>query len=232
MATNMNAKDYAYEKIKEDILKLNLLPGTKISEKSMSELLEISRTPVREAFLKLAQEELLTIIPQSGTFVSLINMELAEEARYVRQVLETDIVGQCCETLTDEILFRLEMNIKMQEMLANNEIGRKETEHFLELDEAFHRELFVCCGKERIWKMIQNMAGHLNRYRTLRIKDIEKLDWDVLIHHHKEIYQAIRDRDRQRAESLMSNHLTLMLVEKDILIKQFPEYFQMRAKRG
>lgn len=225
-----NAKDFAYDRIKEEILKLKLLPGTKISEKSMSDLLQVSRTPIREAFLKLAQEELLTIIPQSGTFVSLINLDLAEEARFVREIIETTVVGLCCEKLTNETIFRLEINVKMQELLVSNEVGRQEVEKFLDLDEDFHKELFVCCGKKRTWNMIQSMAGHLNRFRMLRLKDIESLDWDVLIRDHKEIYQAIRNKDKTTAETLMSGHMRLMLSEKEILLQEFPEYFQRHIK--
>jgi DNA-binding GntR family transcriptional regulator len=222
----MNAKDFAFDQIKDEILKLKLVPGTKISEKSMSDLLQVSRTPIREAFLKLAQEELLTIIPQSGTFVSLINLELAEEARFVREILETTVVGLCCEKLTDETIFRLEINVKMQELLVSTEAGRQEVEKFHDLDENFHKELFLCCGKERTWNMIQSMAGHLNRFRMLRLKDTKSLDWNVLISHHKDIYQAIREKDKTKAEALMSGHMRLMLSEKDILLQEFPGYFK------
>lgn len=222
----VNSKDFAYGQIKEEILKLKLVPGTKISEKSMSDLLQVSRTPIREAFLKLAQEELLTIVPQSGTFVSLIHLDLAEEARFVREIIEARIVGLCCEKLTEESNFHLEVNLKMQEMLVSNEVGRQQKDKFFDLDEGFHKELFVCCGKERTWTMIQNMAGHLNRFRLLRLKDTKDFNWDVLINHHKEIYKAIREKNKTKAEALMSEHMTLMLSEKDILLQEFPNYFK------
>ncbi|WP_251551082.1 GntR family transcriptional regulator [Neobacillus muris] len=222
---NINAKDFAYEQLKSQILKLKLIPGTKISEKLMSDQLQVSRTPIREAFLKLAQEELLTIIPQSGTTVSRINLDLAEEARFVREIVEPQIVKLCCENLTDEMIFNLEVNLKMQEMLVHNEIGNREVEKFLDLDESFHKELFKCCGKERTWKMIDDMAGHLNRFRLLRLMDTEVLDWDVLMDHHKEIFKAIRQKDKKKAEEIMSGHMRLMISEKDILLQQYPEYF-------
>jgi len=222
---NINAKDFAYEQLKSQILKLKLIPGTKISEKLMSDQLQVSRTPIREAFLKLAQEELLTIIPQSGTTVSRINLDLAEEARFVREIVEPQIVKLCCENLTDEMIFNLEINLKMQEMLVHNEIGNREVEKFLDLDESFHKELFKCCGKERTWKMIDDMAGHLNRFRLLRLMDTEVLDWDVLMDHHKEIFKAIRQKDKKKAEEIMSGHMRLMISEKDILLQQYPEYF-------
>ncbi|MFB5195093.1 GntR family transcriptional regulator [Neobacillus sp. KR4-4] len=226
MANNtVNAKEFAYEEIKAEILRLKLIPGTKISEKTISDRLNVSRTPIREAFLKLAQEELLTIIPQSGTFVSLINLELAEEARFVREVIETNIVGLCCEHVSEESAFNLEVNLKMQEHLVSNHIEKQQIEKFTNLDENFHKELFIACGKERTWRMIQNMAGHLNRFRMLRIIDTKNLDWDLLLSHHKEIYQAISEKNKEKAEALMKEHLRLMLSEKDILLQAFPEYF-------
>jgi len=221
----VNAKEFAYEEIKAEILRLKLIPGTKISEKTISDRLNVSRTPIREAFLKLAQEELLTIIPQSGTFVSLINLELAEEARFVREVIETNIVGLCCEHVSEESAFNLEVNLKMQEHLVSNHIEKQQIEKFTNLDENFHKELFIACGKERTWRMIQNMAGHLNRFRMLRIIDTKNLDWDLLLAHHKEIYQAISEKNKEKAEALMKEHLRLMLSEKDILLQAFPEYF-------
>jgi DNA-binding GntR family transcriptional regulator len=230
LMSNNSAKAFAYNQIKEEILKLKLIPETKISEKSMSDLLQVSRTPIREAFLKLAQEELLTIIPQSGTFVSLINLDLAEEARFVREIIETKIVGLCCEKPTKEFIFHLEVNLKMQEMLAGNEVGKQEKEKFMDLDEDFHKQLFVYCGKERTWKMIRDMAGHLYRFRLLRLKDTKNLDWNVLIKHHKEIYQAILEKNKTKAETLMSEHMRLMLSEKNILLQEFPKYFHSHTK--
>ncbi|MEH7120479.1 GntR family transcriptional regulator [Neobacillus vireti] len=222
----VNAKEFAYETLKSDILNLKMIPDTKISEKLMSDLLQVSRTPIREAFLKLAQEELLTIIPQSGTFVSLINLDRAEEVRFVREIIESKIVGLCCDNLIDETIFNLEVNLKMQEKLLSNEVGNQGVQKFLELDEDFHKALFVGSGKERTWKMIQDMAGHLYRFRLLRLTDIKVFDWDVLIDHHKEIFEAIREKDKRKAETLMSEHLRLMLSEKDILMQEYPHYFK------
>jgi DNA-binding GntR family transcriptional regulator len=224
----VNAKEFAYETLKSDILNLKMIPGTKISEKLMSDLLQVSRTPIREAFLKLAQEELLTIIPQSGTFISLINLDRAEEARFVREIIESRIVGLCCDNLIDETIFTLEVNLKMQEKLASDKVGNQEVQKFLELDEAFHKALFVCSGKERTWKMIQDMAGHLYRFRLLRLTDIKVFDWDVLMDHHKEIFEAICEKDKTKAETLMSEHLRLMLFEQDILMQEYPQYFKRK----
>ncbi|MFL0505633.1 GntR family transcriptional regulator [Ureibacillus sp. 179-F W5.1 NHS] len=221
----VNAKVFAYEEIKTEILKLKLTPGTKISEKTMSDRLNVSRTPIREAFLKLAEEELLTIVPQSGTFVSLINLDLAEEARFVREIIETKIVERCCEHIPEESLFNLEVNLKMQEHLVNNHKEIQQIEKFQDLDELFHKELFIASRKERTWRMIQNVAGHLNRFRLLRLIDTKDLDWTVLLNHHQEIFHAISKKDKKKAVALMEEHMRLMLSEKEILLQEFPDYF-------
>lgn len=85
---NVSTRDHVYETLKESIIKLDLKPGQSVSEKEISELLSVSRTPVREAFVKLAQEELLEVYPQRGTFISLIDLEHVEEVRFIRELLE------------------------------------------------------------------------------------------------------------------------------------------------
>ncbi|WML51260.1 GntR family transcriptional regulator [Neobacillus sp. PS3-12] len=232
MAINrgVNAKEFAYNEIKEQILTLKLIPGTKLSEKSMSDQLQISRTPIREAFLKLAQEELLEIIPQSGTFVSLINSDYAEEARFVREKLETAVILLACDIGTRESLFNLEANLKIQELLACDKNGIAQKGNFFDLDEKFHKEFFEMTGKRRTWQMMQNINGHLNRYRILRLKSTESFDWDILIDQHKSIFTAIQEKDKLKAEKNIIEHLQLMLSEESILIKQYPDYFESKNK--
>lgn len=222
----INAKEHAYKEIKDQILKLKLIPGTKISEKLMSDQLQVSRTPIREAFLKLAQEELLKIVPQSGTFVSLINLDYAREAQFVREELETAVILLSCEKASKESLFNLEMNIKMQEGLASDKFGLQQKEYFLNLDENFHKEFFELTEKQRTWQMMQSINGHLSRFRLLRLMSTSSLDWNILIEQHKAIYTAVLEQDKFKAEKKIVEHLHLMLTEESILIKQYPDYFE------
>ncbi|GGH82469.1 DNA-binding GntR family transcriptional regulator [Pullulanibacillus pueri] len=225
ISKTLTAKEYAYSELKEQILKLQLTPGTKISEKTMAERLQVSRTPIREAFLRLAQEELLTIIPQSGTFVSLINLDFAEEARFVREQIETAVAALCCETIHHESLVRLEANIKMQEYSARTDIEPHEKNQFFDLDEQFHKELFDWSGKQRTWQMLQGMTAHLNRFRLLRLMAKETFDKEILIDQHKAIYSAICNQNKAEVKKIETEHLRLMLSEKEILLREFPEYF-------
>lgn len=94
---NESVREYAYRTLRENILKLKLKPGDKISEKEISDTLSISRTPVREAFIRLSQEQLLEVLPQRGTYISKINTSQIAEFRFLRVTLEQAVMKLACE---------------------------------------------------------------------------------------------------------------------------------------
>jgi DNA-binding GntR family transcriptional regulator len=214
-----STRAYSYNLIKERILHLELEPGTKISEKEIADELQVSRTPVREAFMKLAEEELLDIIPQSGTIVSHINLEHVEEGRFMREKMEKEIVTLACAAFPEEFRFRLETNIAMQEVC----IGKNNFYRLFELDEEFHQILFQGTGKMRTWKMLQQLNIPFNRLRLLRLS--EDSDAEVIISQHKEIYRLITERETDRAVKVMEAHLRLVLVEQEKMKAKYPHYF-------
>ncbi|UUZ94098.1 GntR family transcriptional regulator [Paenibacillus sp. P25] len=99
-------RDYVHETLRKNIMELKLEPGRFISEKEVIEMLQVSRTPIREAFVKLSQEELIETIPQKGSFISLIDLKLVEESRFVRETLERAVVRQACGMLKAEQMLR------------------------------------------------------------------------------------------------------------------------------
>ncbi|QOS79671.1 GntR family transcriptional regulator [Paenibacillus sp. JNUCC31] len=214
-----STRAYSYHLIKERILHLELEPGTKISEKEIADELQVSRTPVREAFMKLAEEELLDIIPQSGTIVSHINLEHVEEGRFMREKMEKEIVTLACASFPEEFRFRLETNIAMQEVC----IGKNNFYRLFELDEEFHQILFQGTGKMRTWKMLQQLNIPFNRLRLLRLS--EDSDAEVIISQHKEIYRLITERKTDQAVQVMEAHLRLVVVEQEKMKAKYPHYF-------
>lgn len=214
-----STRDYSYNILKEKILNLELEPGTKISEKEIAEELNVSRTPVREAFMKLAQEELLDIIPQSGTIVSRINLEYVEEGRFIREKVEKEIVMLACQEFPEEFRFRLESNIAMQELC----IGQNNFLKLFELDEEFHQILFRGCNKIRTWNMLQLLNSHFKRLRLLRLA--RDSNWENIISQHKQIYQLIISKDAKKASEAIEQHLRLVVIEQDVLKARYPHYF-------
>lgn len=214
-----STRAYSYNLVKERILHLELKPGTKISEKEIADELQVSRTPVREAFMKLAEEELLEIIPQSGTIVSHINLEHVEEGRFMREKMEKEIVTLACISFPEEYVFRLETNLAMQEVC----VGKNNFYRLFELDEEFHQILFQGTGKLRTWKMLQQLNMPFNRLRLLRLAEDSNLD--VIISQHKEILRLVTERKTEQAVHMMEAHLRLVVVEQEMLKARYPHYF-------
>ncbi|WP_096440996.1 GntR family transcriptional regulator [Alteribacter populi] len=216
----LSIRDYVYLSLKERILSLELEPNTKISEKEIAEALEVSRTPVREAFLKLSEEGLLEIVPQSGTTVSKIDLYLVEEGRFVREKLETAIVSEACVSFSMPFFVQLESNLTLQEISIKKDYTR-----MFELDEEFHKILFYGCGKTRTWEITQQMNTQFKRLRILRLLSTE-LDWDIIVLQHREIHRLISNGRAKEAEKVMKEHLQLVDFEKETLLKQYPHYFK------
>ena len=127
-----------YYKLREEIINLYLEPGTSISEKELSEKYSVSRTPVREALVRLAQEGLVNIYPQKGTVISLIDLSAVEEGRFLREHLERAVVIEACKDFSQENILSLEMNLKLQKMYIENHDYKK----LFEADEEFHKTIF------------------------------------------------------------------------------------------
>lgn len=220
MPSYTNNRDIIYTTVKNRILTMEYIPGQKISEQEVAEQTNTSRTPAREAFIRLSREGLLQIVPQSGTYVSKIDLNLAEEARFVRENVEKAIVANCCRHITEEQIAAIQDIIDLQEFY----FLKNKPEKFFDLDEKFHFMFYQIDNKENTWNWLQTFNTHLNRFRLLRSNCVE-LDLDLVIEHHKEILQVVKLGDARKAEELVSKHLHLMIDEKNAVIEKFRDYF-------
>jgi len=208
------SQDAVYLRLREQILSLELLPGAALSEQEMAAAFQVSRTPVRESFVRLAQEGLVQVLPQRGTFVSLIDAEHALEARFMREHLECAVVRLACETASPERDAALEENLSAQ----LSALEARDEKRTFELDEAFHRTIFASCRKLNTWMLLQQAKTHLDRTRHLTLSPDR--DWRHLYTQHREIAEAIRQQDADRAERAMRTHLQLTVTDLDELQRQ------------
>ncbi|KHF40521.1 GntR family transcriptional regulator [Halalkalibacter okhensis] len=215
-----STRDYVYTILRENIISLKIEPGLNISEKEISDILQVSRTPVREAFVKLVQDELLEVFPQRGSFVALIDLKHVEEARFIREHLEKAAIELACSVFTPEHMQKLEFNIYMQKRC----VEVKDYKKFFELDEEFHETISEGCGKKRIWNIIQQMNVHLNRVRMLSLT--EKHNWDTILQQHEDMILAIREKNANKAKTLITEHLTLVNEDQGKLKEAYPMYFK------
>lgn len=214
-----SAREYVYHTLKYNILHLILKPGTKMSEQEISDKFRVSRTPVREVFVHLFQDGLVDIMPQRGTYVSLINLHHLEEGRFARELLEKAVIKNVAGQLSENDIFQLESNLAAQEITYR----KKNYIQMHALDEMFHETIFRACGKERTWAMISKLNYDFFRVRVLRLS--HDLHWDKILAQHHEIYQALRDGRKEVAEDIISNHLQMVIFEKDAIKAEYSEYF-------
>lgn len=210
----------AYDTILDHIIHLDYPPGAKLLVKSLCEELGLGRTPVRESLVRLGQKGLVYTIPQSGTFVSRIDMESAENARFVREHLERKIAVECCATVDAGGLEYLQRIIEQQVDAAD----QRDRRAFFDSDNRFHRALFKLAKRSEVWRWLDQTNAHLERYRWLRVL-VEDLPWEDIVQQHCQIYNALESRSTDEVDYLIASHLHLMLSEKYAVVSQFPEYF-------
>ena len=131
-------REYVLRVLKDNIVRLELEPGSRISENELAAEIGVSRTPVREALIELSKSKIVEIYPQKGSYVSLIDWDLVEEAQFMRLTLEKGVIRLACEGIEEEKLRGLEKNVKLQQFYVEN----SEPDELLELDNQFHKELF------------------------------------------------------------------------------------------
>lgn len=214
-----SARNYALRILKENIVSLELPPGSQISENELSAALSVSRTPIREALSELEKVKLVEIIPQKKTSIALIDYDLVEEASFLRATLETAVIGQVCEMRTEQDLMRFEQNLAMQHIAFR----ANELEEVMKKDNEFHRFFFEITRKPEIWQLMQNLQVHFDRVRNLSLTTIAD---EVIITEHEAIFDSIKKRDAAHAKAQLSAHLARYRVDATIIQKSYPQYFK------
>lgn len=195
--------DEIYYALKEDILNLRLEPGQLISENEISKKYNVSRTPVKTAFLRLSSEKFIEIVPQKGTYVTLLDMELIKEIIYMRNVLESTVIKSVIGNIPEEILCKLEENLKRQGALVSKpDIDPTE---FYRIDSQFHGILFDFAGKTKLWEIIQEFQVYYTRFRMLDIVAVGK--FDRLYEEHCELFEIIKNGRVDKLDEMMDRHL-------------------------
>ncbi len=212
-------RDYALRTLKDNIIRLELAPGTMLSENELAAQMDLSRTPVREALVELSKVDIVEIYPQRGSAIAKIDYDLVEEARFMRLVLEKAVVEQVCGLATPEDVQRLRRNLR----LYQDYIDAGDSDAGLDTDNNFHRILFQIARKERIFGMVRNMSIHFDRVRRLSLSAVK--DTKVL-QDHTAIVDAVEAGDARTAIALMEQHLTRYQYDAKTLKETYPDYFK------
>lgn len=201
------------------IVRNQLEPGARLSESEIGAKLGLSRQPVRESFIKLAEEGLLEIRPQRGTFVRKISLEAVMDARFVREAIEADIVKACIETAPEGLVRELRGQIAAQQRLADDRPSA-----FVPLDDAFHQTLAQAAGRPNAWTVIEGMKSQMDRVRQMTSTNFPLAH---LIAQHTAVVDAIETGDSDEAEQAMRGHLRMILQDLPAIREAYPDYFDV-----
>lgn len=217
-----NLTDQAYNILLRKIITADYKPGARISEKQIEEDLSIGRTPVREALLRLRQEHLIDVVPQSGTYIAKIDLKTVLEARFVRISVEQKITEEAAQRkLTNLQKAQLNDIINKQKM-SNQE---KDFANFFKYDDQFHELFYQFTDHAVIWNWLKRMNIQFDRFRYLSL-NLGKSSWNNLIKEHQAILQAVEAGNKKQAQKMVTRHLHLVIEEKNALVKKFPSYFE------
>lgn len=191
--------------IRKAIITMEIPPGAPLSEQDIAARLNVSRQPVREAFISLARSGLVEIQPRRGTFVVKISLERMLEARFIRESLETAVVRRACERFDARVRTRIDFYLDAQTVAA--EAGAHY--EFQRADELFHAALAEGAGCPSAWTVIDDIKAHMDRVCHLTLPSATALP--RLIGQHRAIIEAVDARDADRAEAALKVHLSEIL---------------------
>lgn len=212
-------REYALKYLCAYIVALELKPGQFLSENELSKDLGISRTPLREAMIDLNKAHVIETYPQRGSMVSLIDSKLVEESRFIREVLDTAVIEIACQVATPEDIMNLEANVKLQEFYLENYV----TDKLLMLDNEFHKMIYTIAGKEGTYEMKSGMMIHYDRVRALSLVTVKD---NKNVNDHKQILEAIKNKNVEEAKALTKKHLSRYDIDKEQIKKAYPEYYK------
>ncbi|WP_138442055.1 GntR family transcriptional regulator [Sinomonas susongensis] len=213
-------RDLAYEHIRELIVRGDEAPGALLSENDLALRLDLSRTPVREALLLLAQAGLVDIRPQRGSYVSFIDPDMVRQAQFVREAIEVASLEACVENWTAE------QGAAVEEILAAQE-ECTDREDFYPLDEKFHRALLAIAGHETAWTAVQSAKGHLDRARYLGLSGYRPIAEYVA--DHRRVVESVAEGRLEAARDELRAHLRFVLEDLERIQAARPELFRPAA---
>ena len=178
-----------YEHLMLKILEMQLRPFQELSEARLAAEFGVSRTPVREAFARLARRGLVDIYPQRGSLVSPLSERLMAKSRFIREALERPLARLAAENLTPEIGTLLAREVALQHTFAK----LNDDQSFLQSDDRFHALIAKAAGFESIWDDVREAKFHMDRVRRLSLLSQEHMFF--IVAEHEQIFSRLRAHD-------------------------------------
>jgi DNA-binding GntR family transcriptional regulator len=212
-----SARAVVHEQLRRRIISGELPPGAPLSENELAAEMSVSRTPVRESLILLADEDLVQVFPQLGSFVSRLDMRLVADAQFVREAIEVASLRDAADRLDDTALTAL------REVLARQRGLEDDVDEFFRLDEEFHQLLLAVGGHAGAWRVVEAAKAHLDRARRLGLRTVSPVA--LLVAQHTAVVDALAAGDVAAAEAALREHLRAVFDDIERVRERSPELF-------
>lgn len=212
------AAPQVFERLRDMIISLALPPGSPLSRAALAEQFGVSSTPIRDALMRLEEEGLVDVFPQYATVVSRIDVRLAQQAHFLRQALELEIVRLLAASRNEALSAELNLTIARQQQFAK----AGDFEKFMAADNDFHAQLYAAAGKQDLWALVRSRSGHIDRLRRLHLPSPGKAQ--DIVRHHRLIGRSIGAGEPDEAQKHLRAHLSGTLRDIDKIRARYPEY--------
>ncbi|NCB01392.1 MAG: GntR family transcriptional regulator [Spirochaetia bacterium] len=216
--SNESAKDYSYKNLLFNIATLILTPGASIEEVVIANKLDVSRTPVREAILRLNKEYFINILPQKSTTVSHIDTDFIEQGMFAFKAIEKAIIEGHCLALDQNFISQVkEIVVKLEQSIES-----KDNLTFFELNYHFHRLLFNVCKKDKVFTTLEFFYFHLLRESMV---EPSLLPLSSLVDDIKRFIEAVEKKEKKDAIMYHAFYIEHLSSDHETLKTAYPSYF-------
>lgn len=219
-AKRLTTTEEVFRKLKSDIISLQLPPGAKISEVEVAKACDVSRQPVREAFMRLGELNLLEIRPQRATRVRKISHRDLQNTRFLRAAVEVEVVRVACGVATQDDLNLIQDNLNQQRIA----VAAGDAASLKALDYHFHNLICDAANCLYAFKVIAENKTHTDRVCTLELADAAGMA--EVLEGHTDIFDALSARDEERAVAMTRIHLAHLDATLATASENYPDFFE------
>ena len=212
-----------FDWLRQAILEVRLAPGTVLQRAELAEHFGLSQTPIRDALQRLGAEGLVDIYPQHATVVSRIDLAAAQEAHYLRQALELELLHTICQ-LPDDAHAALMQRLAKHLTTQDAALIHADLTAMLEADQAFHREMYDAAGMNALRVLVRQQSGHVDRLRQLHLPTQGKAQ--AVLADHRAIFEALQQKNTTAAQAALRQHLAGTLSFVDGMQARYPDWIR------
>jgi len=220
LASRRTTADAIFDQLRDQIMGLELLPGTKMSEAEIAQRFGVSRQPVREAFNLLSTLDLLLVQPQKATRVQRFSASKIKNARFIRRAIEIEISKTACQSWTTEHQSDFDDNIKAQ----HEAVAANDTAAFHALDREFHRLIAAVADTPLAFEQVDQNKAQVDRICVLSLKRSDEMQ--LLVDDHIAILHGLSNGDQTAVETAVRLHLSRIDTTIDEVRANYPKYFE------